>query len=115
MPQASNTNSGIEQIFQQEYGRVLANLISHLRDFELAEDVLQEAFVTALQKWPTSGIPRSPAAWLTTVGRNKAIDRLRRRDKWQDGREPEKILDTYSTSFEMSEEIPDERIKLIFT
>ncbi len=115
MSHSSATNSDITQVFQQSYGRVLANLISHLRDFELAEDMLQEAFVTALQKWPESGIPNSPAAWLTTVARNKAIDRLRRKSKWEDETEADTILEKRGVEMTPADEIPDERLKLIFT
>ncbi len=115
MTQSPVPNSDIEQLFQQVYGRVLANLISHLRDFELAEDVLQEAFVTALQKWPESGVPNSPAAWLTTVARNKATDRLRRKTKWEDGGDAEIILEKRGVEMTPADEIPDERLKLIFT
>ncbi|MEM9776082.1 MAG: RNA polymerase sigma factor, partial [Chloroflexota bacterium] len=85
------------------------------RDFQLAEDVLQEAFIIALEKWPESGIPRNPAAWLTTAARRKAIDKLRRRTKWEDSGEPDIILETRPVSFAMPEDIPDERLKLIFT
>src|ERR1017187_8642042 len=68
----------IERTFHQEGGRVRATLISSLGDFELAEDVLQEAFVAALEHWPRDGIPANPAAWLLTTARRKAIERLRR-------------------------------------
>ena len=59
-------HSAIDQTFRAENGRVFATLIGSLRDFQLAEDVLQEAIIVALEKWPTAGIPRNPAAWLTT-------------------------------------------------
>lgn len=72
------TPGEVEPIFRDEAGRALATLIRVLRDFDLAEDVLQEAFVAALQRWPTDGIPSNPRAWLVNVGRNKAIDRIRR-------------------------------------
>jgi RNA polymerase sigma-70 factor (ECF subfamily) len=67
-----------ERVFREERARVLAALVSGLRDFELAEDVLQEAFAEALARWPSAGVPDNPAAWLVTVARNRAIDRLRR-------------------------------------
>ena len=114
---AEMIQSEIEQVFRAEYGRVLATLISGLRDFNLAEDVLQEAFIIALEKWPQSGIPRKPGAWLTTAARRKAIDRLRRIKKWQDtdphALDRQKVI--VDLSKEMSEEVPDERLKLIFT
>src|SRR3990170_5272105 len=68
----------IEKTFREEHGRVLAALISQLGDFELAEDALQDALVNALERWEIDGVPRNPGAWLTTVARRRAIDRLRR-------------------------------------
>ncbi|MFK7803812.1 MAG: RNA polymerase sigma factor [Anaerolineae bacterium] len=111
---STNIHTEVEQVFRAEYGRVLATLISGLRDFNLAEDVLQEAFIIALEKWPKSGIPHKPGAWLTTAARRKAIDRLRRKKKWEDG-QGEFAAEKLQVSFEMSEEIPDDRLKLIFT
>jgi RNA polymerase sigma-70 factor (ECF subfamily) len=70
--------SVIEQVYREHRARVLAVLARSLRDFELAEDVLQDAFETALARWPRTGTPAAPAAWLLTVARNRAIDRLRR-------------------------------------
>src|SRR5512140_1976426 len=72
------TASQIEKTFREEHGCVLAALISQLGDFMLAEDALQDALVNALESWPTSGIPRNPGAWLTTVAKRRAIDRIRR-------------------------------------
>ena len=71
-------DQAVAQIFRQEAGRILASLISFVRDFELAEDVFQDALLVALERWPAEGIPRNPGAWITTVARRKAIDRLRR-------------------------------------
>lgn len=68
----------VERIFRGESGRALATLIRLVRDFDLAEDVLQESFLAALQRWPVEGLPSNPRAWLVNVGRNRAIDRLRR-------------------------------------
>ncbi len=67
----------VEHAFREHRARVLASLLSGLRDFELAEDALQEAFTLALERWPRDGVPQTPAAWLYTVARNRAIDRLR--------------------------------------
>ncbi len=68
----------IEKTFREEHGRVLAALISQLGDFTLAEDALQDALVNALERWKVDGVPRNPGAWLTTVAKRRAIDRLRR-------------------------------------
>lgn len=67
----------VEQVFRSEYGIVFATLIRVLGDFDRAEDALQEAFVTAMARWPLDGIPEKPAAWLSVVARRKALDRLR--------------------------------------
>jgi RNA polymerase sigma-70 factor (ECF subfamily) len=109
----------IEETFRQESGRVLATLISGLNgDFELAEDGLQEALVVALERWPTEGIPRNPAAWITTTARNKIIDRLRRKRTLVHKTEvlaAEARLAQQAESELTVESIPDERLKLIFT
>src|SRR5664280_1641765 len=72
------TPAEIETIFRVEAGRVLATLIRLVGDFDLAEDALQDAFAVALQRWPDAEPPSNPRAWLVNVGRNKAIDRVRR-------------------------------------
>src|SRR6478672_9070759 len=74
----------IEKIFRDEAGRVLATLIRLVGDFDLAEDVLQEAFATALERWLNEEPPANPRAWLVNVGRNKAIDRVRRQIAFRD-------------------------------
>ncbi len=68
----------LEQVFRDEWGRVLASLVGFLGDFDLAEDAAQEAFAIAAQRWPRDGTPPNPGAWLTITARNRAIDRLRR-------------------------------------
>src|SRR5690242_19481563 len=68
----------VEQTFRAEHGKVIGALVSHLGDLDLAEDVLQDAMLTALETWERDGIPKNPAAWMTTVARRKAIDRIRR-------------------------------------
>jgi RNA polymerase sigma-70 factor, ECF subfamily len=72
------TPTDIEKIFRDEAGRSLATLIRLVGDFDLAEDALQDAFATALERWPATELPSNPRAWLVNVGRNKAIDRIRR-------------------------------------
>jgi RNA polymerase sigma-70 factor, ECF subfamily len=68
----------MEEIFREQWGRVLASLIGVLGDFDLAEDAAAEAFAVAAQRWPSDGVPDNPVAWLVTTARRKAIDRLRR-------------------------------------
>src|SRR6201991_1078217 len=72
------TPTEIEKIFRDEAGRAMATLIRLVGDFDLAEDVLQDAFAVALERWPQEEMPANPRAWLVDVGRNKAIDRIRR-------------------------------------
>jgi len=72
------TPNEIEKLFRDEAGRALATLIRLVGDFDLAEDALQDAFAVALERWPQENPPSNPRAWLVNVGRNKAIDRVRR-------------------------------------
>ncbi|HRQ40694.1 MAG TPA: RNA polymerase sigma factor [Chloroflexota bacterium] len=109
----AETHTVIEQTFRQESGRVLAALISSLRDFELAEDVLHDALVVALERWPTDGIPHNPGAWITTTARRKAIDRLRRAQNF--AAKQQLLIELTSPDETEMDEIPDERLKLIFT
>jgi RNA polymerase sigma-70 factor, ECF subfamily len=108
----------IEQIFWQESGQIVAALIAATGDFELAEDALQEAFVAALEHWPEHGIPPRPGAWLMTTARRKAIDRLRRATTL--ARKAEELqhlarLESMSVPPAPGDDIPDERLKLLFT
>lgn len=111
-------HSIVEQTFRQESGRVLAALISTLGDFDLAEDVFQDALIIALEKWPRDGVPRNPGAWITTTARNRAIDRLRRHKTFT---EKQPILAQLAQAAQVDplavemDSIPDERLKLIFT
>jgi RNA polymerase sigma-70 factor (ECF subfamily) len=68
----------VERVFREEYGRLVASLVRRFGDIDLAEEAAGEALVTALEKWPTAGVPPNPGAWLTTTAGNRAIDRLRR-------------------------------------
>src|SRR5207342_3040069 len=72
----------VDAIYRAESRRVLATLIRQLGDFDIAEEAVHEAFIAAVEHWPTAGVPDNPRAWLVATGRNKAIDRLRRRSKW---------------------------------
>jgi RNA polymerase sigma-70 factor, ECF subfamily len=103
----------IEATFREEHGRVLAALISQLGDFTLAEDALQDALVNALERWEVDGVPRNPGAWLTTVAKRRAIDRLRRAST-QERAAANLDVDDEEEETEM-ESIPDDRLKLMFT
>ena len=111
------TESQIEKTFREEHGRVLAALISRLEDFELAEDALQDALVNALERWKVDGVPRNPGAWLLTVAKRRAIDRIRRA-AMQERTAETIVADTLTISHEepdMDDTIPDDRLKLMFT
>jgi len=104
----------LEQVFRDQWGRVLASLIGFLGDFDLAEEAAQEAFAIAAERWPRDGMPTNPSAWLITTARNRAINRIRRDRtliaKTRLLQVPEAIEDTMdATTF------PDERLELIFT
>jgi RNA polymerase sigma-70 factor, ECF subfamily len=77
----------LEKLHREESGRILSTLIGLLGDFDLAEEMLQEAYATALQKWPADGVPANPRAWLISTARNRAIDRLRRERRFDTKRE----------------------------
>ncbi|MET3422078.1 RNA polymerase sigma-70 factor (ECF subfamily) [Actinoplanes tereljensis] len=98
----------IERIFRAEYGRAVAVLIRYFGDIELAEEAVQEAFVAAVQRWPELGIPPSPAGWIITTARNRAIDHLRRESE-----RPAREV-TASGDTTLAEE-PDDMLRLIFT
>ncbi len=113
-------NAGnIEQVFKQEAGRALATLIRLVRDFELAEDALQQAFVAAIEQWPSQGIPDNPRAWLVNVARNMAIDRLRRqirlRAKLQGAEADAVVADQILPLDAEDDSFGDDRLRLIFT
>jgi RNA polymerase sigma-70 factor, ECF subfamily len=103
----------LEQVFRDEWGRVLAGLIGFLGDFDLAEEAAQEAFAVAAERWPREGTPANPRAWLATTARNRAIDRIRR-DRTLHAKT--RLLDVPETvEDELGETtIPDERLELVF-
>src|SRR5712692_7915366 len=113
------TQQVISETFAREADRILASLIGTVRDFELAEDALQDALLVALERWPIDGIPRNPGAWMMATARHKAIDRLRRESML--ARKAAMLetlleLEEQRGEEEMDEaSIPDERLKLIFT
>ncbi len=104
----------LEQVFRDEWGRVLASLVGFLGDFDLAEEATQEAFAVAAERWPREGVPPNPGGWLTTTARNRAIDRLRR-DRTLAGKL--RLLDLPAPHEDAmhSDTFPDERLELIFT
>lgn len=115
----SSLTQTVERVYQQEYSQILATVIGYTGDFELAEEAVQDAFTTAVSNWAENGIPRKPGAWLTTVARRKAIDRVRRQQTAP--LDPQKLAALppeqlqQQDSYETNGDIPDERLKLIFT
>ena len=109
-----------EEIFREQWGRVLASLIGILGDFDLAEDAAAEAFAVAAQRWPSDGVPDNPTAWLVTTARRKAIDRLRRdrvlADKLRLLEATERGADQGPGQHQAStaQDFRDERLELIF-
>ncbi len=114
----SMTPTEIEKIFRDESGRALATLIRLVGDFDLAEDALQDAFAVALERWPTADPPVNPRAWLVNVGRNKAIDRVRRQIVFR-GKQSElehELLNNAASSCEVIDAaLDDDMLRLIFT
>ena len=109
----------VDSVYRTESRRVLATLIRQLGDFDVAEEALHEAFVAAVEQWPTDGVPDNPRAWLVTTGRFKAIDRLRRRSKHEvaldeEGLERIEAIADPSIAGE-DEGLEDDRLRLVFT
>src|SRR5919201_6112495 len=80
----------IERVFREQYGRAVAVLVRSFGDIDLAEEAVQDAFTVAVQRWPAEGVPSSPAGWIITTARNRAINRLRREASRQ-GRHAEAV------------------------
>jgi RNA polymerase sigma-70 factor, ECF subfamily len=112
MPHVST--SVIDGVFRAEYGRAVAVLVRALGDIELAEEAVQDAFTEAVKRWPSAGVPPSPAGWIITTARNRAVDRLRREASREDRHAQAALLHAPN---EPAEEGPvrDDRLRLIFT
>jgi len=104
----------IEQIFRAEYGRAVAVLNRSFADLDIAEDAVQDAFTVAVQRWPAGGLPPSPAGWIITTARNRAIDRLRREASREDRQAQAALLHAQNEPAEEGP-VPDDRLRLIFT
>ncbi|MFK0125876.1 RNA polymerase sigma factor [Streptomyces nigra] len=108
------TGPDVEAVFRAEYGRAVAVLVRLLGDIDLAEEAVQDAFTTALERWPRTGVPPSPAGWIITTARNRAIDRLRR-EATRDGRHAQAALLHAPDAPPEEGPVRDERLRLIFT
>jgi len=114
----ADVHAALAGAFQAEWGKVVATLIGMTGDWDLAEECAQDAFAQALRVWPRDGIPRRPGAWLTTVARNRALDRLRRHASEAAKLQQAAILSPpeQPAGGDMDDEdIPDDRLRLIFT
>lgn len=106
----------IERCVREEWGRILASLVKRLGDFQLAEDCLQDAVLVAMDKWAVEGLPQSPACWLISVARRKAIDRIRRSANFASKQgEIAYLMELESTKEDEVEGFGDERLNMIFT
>jgi len=113
-----DTHTTIDAVYRSDWGRITATLIRFFGDFDVAEEAAQEAFAAAVEQWPAAGVPEFPRAWIIQTARHKAIDRIRRRTRF------EEKIESYATSglvktgeepdYDTSE-IPDDRLRLIFT
>src|SRR5436189_3028420 len=79
-----DANAAVDAVYRSDWGRIVATLIRQVGDFDLAEESVQEAFAAAVDQWQVSGVPDVPRAWLIQTARHKAIDRIRRRTKFQE-------------------------------
>ncbi len=105
----------LEKTLREEWGRVLASLVGFLGDFDKAEDAAQEAFAIAAERWPVTGVPDTPGAWLVTTARKRAIDRIRR-ERTLAEKIPLLTVPEAAAMDEFDESgIKDERLELIFT
>ena len=108
------TASEIERVFREEYGRAVAVLVRVFGDIDIAEEAVQDAFTAAVQRWPSAGLPPSPAGWIITTARNRAIDRLRREKSREDRHAQAALLHARDEPAE-EDAMRDERLRLIFT
>ena len=105
----------VERVFREEWGSAVAILTRVLGDLELAEDAVQDAFTTALERWARDGMPRTPGAWIVTTARNRAIDRIRREKVFQQKAELIGRLQELPVEEDDVSAIPDDRLALVFT
>jgi RNA polymerase sigma-70 factor, ECF subfamily len=108
----------VEAVYRADWGRIVATLIGLVRDFDLAEECAQEAFAAAVDQWRVSGVPEFPRAWIIQTARHKAIDRIRRKARFEEKLESyadSGLVRTIEEPDYNTSEIPDDRLRLIFT
>ena len=112
----TDVEAAITEAFQQEWGRIVASLIRMTGDWDLAEECTQDAFTTALARWPADGVPDRPGAWLTTTARNRALDKLRRSKNEAAKLKEAAMLSGPAEPADIGESgVTDDRLRLIFT
>jgi len=117
MQHVLGANAAVDAVYRADWGRIVATLIRQVGDFDVAEEAAQEAFASAVDQWPTSGVPDVPRAWIIQTARHKAIDQIRRRARFADkldayaGESPQRVEEPDYDP----DEIPDDRLRLIFT
>jgi RNA polymerase sigma-70 factor (ECF subfamily) len=112
-PEDPEVQSAISDAFSHEWGRIVASVIGLTSDWDLAEECAQDAFTKAAERWSRDGIPRRPGAWLTTVARNRALDRMRRDQLGASKLREVAVLNP--TDEAGADEVPDDRLRLMFT
>jgi RNA polymerase sigma-70 factor, ECF subfamily len=113
-----NANAAVDAVYRSEWGRILATLIRVFGDFDVAEEAAQEAFAAAVDQWRNTGIPEFPRAWIIQTARHKAIDRIRRRTRFEEKLESyveSGLARTVEEPDYYTGEIPDDCLRLIFT
>jgi RNA polymerase sigma-70 factor (ECF subfamily) len=105
----------LERIFREESGRVVATLVRLFGDIDIAEEMVQEAFLVASERWPLTGLPPNPGGWITTTARNRAIDRLRREASRRDRHAQAALLHESKEPPEEVGDMKDDQLRLIFT
>ena len=111
----TEVEAAVADAFHAEWGRVVATLVRLTGDWDLAEECAQDAFATALERWPRDGIPRRPGAWLTTVARHRAVDRVRRASVGASKELEGALMDPGGAAPAEEEDVPDDRLRLMFT
>ena len=113
-----DANAAVDSVYRSDWGRIVATLIRTFGDFDVAEEAAQEAFAAAVDQWPSSGVPEIPRAWIIQTARHKAIDRIRRRTRFDEKLESHiksGLIATVEEPDYFTEEIADDRLRLIFT
>ncbi|HEX6732824.1 MAG TPA: RNA polymerase sigma factor [Pyrinomonadaceae bacterium] len=113
---SSTSDSAVDTLYRSDWGRINATLIRLFGDFDLAEDAAQEAFAAAIDRWPREGVPEFPRAWIIQTAKHKAIDRLRRQTRLSEKLQSyAELIESVEQPNYDTEEIPDDRLRLIFT